>query len=84
MSSDVSDGWLARLHTCGDGGSDGLAASLVLEGHQVDGVLFPRRQVSLVEGGDGAGELGCHTSIVVLESNTHTQWDQGCISPTLD
>ena len=39
MSSDVSDGWLARLHTCGDGGSDGLAASLVLEGHQVDGEI---------------------------------------------
>lgn len=39
---------------------------MVLEGHHGDGVLLTRLQPRLVEGGDGAGELGDHTALVVL------------------
>lgn len=42
---------------------------MFLQGHQGDGVLFPWLQPRLVEGGDGAGELGNHTTLIILSGN---------------
>lgn len=52
--------------TGGDAVGGRGAPGLVLEGHHGDGVLLTRLQPRLVEGGDGAGELGDHTALVVL------------------
>lgn len=42
------------------------APGLVLQSHHGDSVLLAWLQPRLVEGGDGAGELGNHTTLVVL------------------
>lgn len=52
--------------TGGDAVGGRGAPGLVLEGHHSDGVLLTRLQPRLVEGGDGTGELGDHTALVVL------------------
>lgn len=48
---------------------------MFLQGHYGDGVLFPRLQPRLVEGGDGAGELGDHTTLIILS------WNEMSINP---
>lgn len=55
-----------RSLTGGNGGHDRLAATLVPQCHQVDGVLLPRPQPRLVEGSDGAGQLRRHPPVVIL------------------
>lgn len=42
---------------------------MFLQGHHGDSVLLPWLQPRLVEGGDGAGELGNHTALVILSGN---------------
>lgn len=52
--------------TRGDTGRGRGAPGLFFQSHHVDGVLLPRLQSRLVEGGDTAGELGDYPSFVVL------------------
>lgn len=42
---------------------------MFLQGHDGDSVLLPWLQPCLVEGGDGAGELGDHTTLIILSGN---------------
>lgn len=42
---------------------------MFLQGHKGDSVLLPWLQPRLVEGGDAAGELGDHTTLIILSGN---------------
>lgn len=69
------------IPTCCESGGDGLASSLVPEGHQVDGVLLPWSQTSLHKGSDGAGQLRGHPSIIVLPAVRHKAVRENTLQP---